>query len=257
MSDSPSDPTRRFASRVDHYVRYRPGYPTALVDAFRDELDWKPTHRVADVGSGTGILTWMLLELGNTVYGVEPNEPMRRAAEALLSEFTGFSSVDGTAEATGLEDASVDLVTAAQAFHWFRPDETRREFERILVPGGRVALVWNRRLVDTTPFLRGYEELLHRYGVDYRQVDHRSTAGPDAIARFFRGDVASRTFANEQRLDHDGVIGRAMSSSYVPDESHPNHQAMFRGLEELFDDTSEDGFVRIEYVTELHHGRLP
>ena len=114
-----TDPTKRFSTRVEHYVRYRPGYPAAVLGFLKDRCDLSPTAVVGDVGSGTGILAEVFLKNGNTVYGVEPNREMREAAERLLAGHPSFRSVDGTAEATGLADDSVDLVTAGQAFHWF------------------------------------------------------------------------------------------------------------------------------------------
>jgi SAM-dependent methyltransferase len=185
------------------------------------------------------------------VYGVEPNDAMRRAAEALLGCEERFHSVPGTAEATRLPDASVDLVTAGQAFHWFDRARFRAEADRILRPGGRVALFWNRRRTDSTPFLRAYEELLLRYGTDYTKVDH-ARLGPDDFAAFFGGPYTSHHFPNEQRFDFEGLLGRLLSSSYAPGFGHPSHEPMLGALRELFDAHQEGGEVRFEYDTELY-----
>src|SRR5947209_11876909 len=126
------DSTSRFSSRVENYIRYRPGYPQSVVELLAGECGLTPTSVVADVGSGTGILTELFLRNGNTVYGVEPNREMREAGEGLLAGYPNFHSVDGRAEATGLPDASVDFVTAGQAFHWFDAQGARAEFSRIL-----------------------------------------------------------------------------------------------------------------------------
>ena len=142
---SEKDPTRRFTNRVANYARYRPGYPPAVLTCLRDECGLSPGSTVADVGSGTGILTELFLANGNHVYAVEPNEAMRQAAELSLAHYPGFTSVDGRAEATTLADDSVDFVTAGQAFHWFDAAASRVEFNRILRPGGYTALVWNAR----------------------------------------------------------------------------------------------------------------
>ena len=164
-----SDPTARFTSRVDDYVRARPGYPPEVVRLLETECALGPGKSVADVGSGTGILTRDLLETGATVYAVEPNAAMREAAEAALEPLSppgergrgeGFVSLAATAEATTLPDAAVDLVIAAQAFHWFDRDAARQEFSRILREPRWVALVWNERAESGTPFLEGYETLL-------------------------------------------------------------------------------------------------
>ena len=171
------DSTQRFSSRVDNYVRYRPGYPPEVLELLRTECGLSPSSIVADIASGTGILTRMLLENGNRVFGVEPNPEMRRAGEQFLTRYPGFTSVAGSAEATMLDDHSVDIITAAQAAHWFERERARREFVRILVPGGWTVLLWNERDTDATPFLREYEQLLLTYGTDYKEVRHEHTTG--------------------------------------------------------------------------------
>jgi len=140
-----ADAKQRFSNRVADYVRYRPGYPAALFDLLRVECAFTSNHAVADVGSGTGLLTKLFLENGNRVFGVEPNQEMRRAGEEFLHSFPKFTSVAGSAEATTLGDASVDFVTAGQAFHWFDPQAARREFLRILKTNGWVVIAWNDR----------------------------------------------------------------------------------------------------------------
>ena len=131
-----SDPTARFSSRVEDYIRYRPGYPAVIMDWLMRNCGLTAHARIADIGSGTGILSRMFLHFGCQVFGVEPNKDMRLAAERLLAGVKGFHSVDGRAEATTLPAGSVDFVTAGQAFHWFDPGPTRAEFRRLLTPGG-------------------------------------------------------------------------------------------------------------------------
>ena len=148
-----TDPTQRFTSRVEHYVRYRPSYPRDLLDLLETRCGLSSASVVADVGSGTGILSELFLENGNRVIGIEPNKEMREAAERRLRRHPRFTSVAGTAEATTLDDASADFVAAGQAFHWFDPERARTEFSRILKPGGWVVLAWNLRRKEATPFL--------------------------------------------------------------------------------------------------------
>jgi SAM-dependent methyltransferase len=252
------DPTRRFSDRVADYVRYRPGYPEALLRALVEGAGLGSDSAVADVGSGTGISTELLLRTGCRVFAVEPNAEMRAAAEERLGGEPRFRSVAGTAEATGLPDGSVDLVAAGQAFHWFDRGRFRSECLRILRPppeGGRVALFWNARRTDSTPFLRAYEELLRRFGTDYERVDHLRL-GPADFDPFFGGPYESRRFPNEQAFDFPGLRGRLLSSSYTPGPGHPDHEPMLEELRRLFDRHQEDGRVRFEYDTELHLGRL-
>jgi ubiquinone/menaquinone biosynthesis C-methylase UbiE len=255
-ADQQRDPTGRFSDRVENYIAYRPGYPDALVDALRNDVGLSARSTVADIGSGTGISSELLLRIGCEVYAVEPNSAMRRAAETRFSGETRFHSVDARAESTMLPDASVDAVTAGQAFHWFDRDLTRREFARILRPAGRVALFWNTRRVDGTPFLRAYERLLMEFGTDYAQVDHRRVDA-ESLRSFFRGPWESRVFLQEQVFDFAGIRGRLLSSSYVPGSEHPRHGPMLQALREIFDAHQQDGRVRLEYDTELFFGPLP
>lgn len=252
---APHDPTGRFSDRVANYVAYRPGYPEALSDALRRDVGLSATSTVADIGSGTGISTDLLLRLGCEVYAVEPNAAMRQAAETRFTGETRFHSVAARAESTTLPAASVDAVIAGQAFHWFEPCQTHREFARILRPGGRVVLFWNTRRVDGTPFLVAYEQLLLEFGTDYTQVDHRHVDAA-TLEAFFGGPYESRVFAQEQVFDFDGIRGRLLSSSYVPSPDSPRHAPMLEALRRIVDAHQQDGRVRLTYDTELFFGVL-
>jgi SAM-dependent methyltransferase len=251
------DSRQRFSSRVDNYIRYRPGYPPGVIQTLREECGLVPSSLIADVGSGTGLLARIFLEFGCHVTGIEPNAEMRGAGERLLADFPGFTSLDGSAEATGLPSASVDIVTAGQAFHWFDPIRTRAEFLRILKPAGWAALVWNERRLDSTPFLRGYEALLHTYGTDYDQINHRNVEeNPETIPAFFGGVYKVARFDNVQLFDFQGVKGRLESSSYTPEPGHPNYAPMLAELKRLFDEYQQAGQVAFEYDTRMFYGRF-
>jgi ubiquinone/menaquinone biosynthesis C-methylase UbiE len=254
MSMTNRTPEERFSDRVANYVRYRPSYPHAVLEMLRRETGLGPQSVVADVGSGTGISAELFLHEGCTVQGVEPNKEMREAAEGLLVACANFRSVNGTAEATTLADQSVDFVTAAQAFHWFKPAPTRKEFTRILRPGGWVVLMWNERQLDTTPFLRAYEALLMKHGTDYAKVRHENINAQALGAFFAGGNYETHTFPNEQRFDYEGLAGRLLSSSYAPAAGLPGHEAMMAELREIFERYQENGQVCFEYDTRVHLG---
>jgi SAM-dependent methyltransferase len=250
-----SNATSRFSNRVENYVRCRPGYPSEVVRTLKAECGLAPSHAVADVASGTGIWTRMLLENGNPAFGVEPNAEMREAGQRLLAAFPKFRSVAGTAEATTLADQSVDFVTAAQAAHWFDRVHSRREFVRILKPGGWLVLLWNERLTDSTRFLRDYEQMLLTYGTDYEEVRHERTTG--AVNEFFDpAPFQERGFEMRQEFDYAGVEGRLLSSSYAPGPEHPQHAPMLRELRRIFDASAIEGRAAFEYKTRLYFGRL-
>ncbi|HEY0866428.1 MAG TPA: class I SAM-dependent methyltransferase [Fimbriimonas sp.] len=247
--------TERFTTRVANYVSYRPSYPREVVALLQAECGLRSGSPVADVGSGTGIFSRLLLDVGAEVLAVEPNDAMRAAAESWLGDEPGFRSIKGTAEATGLTEASVGLVTSAQAFHWFDRERARSEFRRILAPGGSVALVWNERLSDS-PFLQAYDETLKTYSDEYEQVRSRDV-GESEVAAFF-GPVGCRTafFSNLQSLDLPAFLGRVMSSSYSPQQGHPSHEPFVEALRQLFAEHREADRVVFRYETRVYYGPL-
>ena len=250
-----SQSVERFSSRVENYIKYRPNYPTDIIPFLKSESVLTDSSLIADIGSGTGKLTELFLENGNTVFGVEPNQGMRAAAERLLQAYSNFRSVDGTAEQTSLADSSIDLITAGQAFHWFNPSRARVEATRILRPDGWAVLVWNDRKLQSTPFLKAYEALLLKYGTDYQDVRHDKTEEP--ITEFFApGEVKLKIFPNKQVFDFDGLKGRVQSSSYTPEPAHPNFPAMIQELEVIFRNHQKDGQIAVEYDTKVFYGQL-
>jgi SAM-dependent methyltransferase len=251
------DAKQRFSNKVENYVRYRPGYPSGVIDLLRVHCGLTPSSSVADIGSGTGILTRLFLELGCHVWGVEPNREMREAGERLLAGFERFSSLNGSAEESGLADACADMVIAGQAFHWFNPERARLEFQRILRPDGWVALVWNERRTESTPFLRAYEAMLLRHGTDYSLVNHLNVeSDPNIIPQFFGGAYREDVMDNLQMFDFEGVRGRLLSSSYIPDVDQPGHALMLAELRDIFDRYQEDGKIAFEYDTRVYSGQL-
>ena len=249
------DSTQRFSSRVDNYVRYRPGYPSEVLELLKTECGLKPSSIIADIASGTGILTRLLLENSNRVYGVEPNPEMRKAGEQFLERYPAFTSVAGSAEATNLDSHSVHIITAAQAAHWFDREKARREFVRILVPAGWTVLLWNERDTDSTAFLRDYEQLLLTYGTDYREVRHEHTT--DAIDKFFApSPFQAKVFHYTQELDAEALEGRLLSSSYTPQSEEANYESMLRELRRIFDRHQRNGRVSFEYTTRVYYGQL-
>ncbi len=248
-----TDPTRRFSSRVQDYIKYRPSYPEGVLALLIRECGLRPESQVADIGSGTGISAGLFLRMGCEVWGVEPNRDMREAAERLLADFPRFHSVDGRAEATGLADHSIDLVVAGQSFHWFDQDRARTEFQRILQPPGWVALIWNERLVSGQ-FLEQYEALLGRYSSDYAKVDHRAVGAPAMDRLMGEGRWRVAGFPNEQRFDLEGLLGRLHSSSYAPEPGSPHYEPMNQEIAQLFDKCQEDGTVAFLYETKMYYG---
>jgi SAM-dependent methyltransferase len=256
MASTGRDPKLRFSSRVENYIRYRPGYPTDILQPLIASCGLRPGSRVADIGSGPGNLARVFLEYGCVVTGVEPNDEMRAAGERLLGGQPGFLSQAGSAEATGLPAASFDFITAGQAFHWFDPEKTRPEFVRIIKPGGWLVLVWNERRIDASPFLIAYERLLRDLSLDYDAVSHRHF-DPARIDDFFAPlPVQLVTFRNVQAFDYQALEGRALSSSYVPEPGAPRHESFLSGLRAIFEQHQQEGQVCFDYDTNVYYGQL-
>ncbi len=246
--------TERFTERVDDYVKYRPGYPLSVLDCLRKNCGLVATAVIADIGSGTGKLTQLLLDNGNQVYAVEPNDPMRLAAEKLLRSYPNFISIKATAEQTTLPDQSIDLITVGQAFHWFDAAQTHAEFTRILKPNAAVALIWNTRRVDGSPFMQAFEKVVLSYSLDYEIVHHSSNN--HKVDWLFGNGYQLCTLSNQQTFDFEGLKGRALSSSYAPMAGQPQHVPFIHELQRLFDQFEENGRIQFEYETRIYYGRL-
>jgi ubiquinone/menaquinone biosynthesis C-methylase UbiE len=245
----------RFSRVAENYLRYRPRYPRQLVDWLKAECGLLPTQIVADIGSGTGLMTLLFLENGNRVYGVEPNPEMRAGAEEFLRAYPLFTSVAATAEATTLADHSVEMITAGQAFQWFKHDLARQEFLRILLPQGWVVLVWNAPRNDSSPFAAAFEQFWHQY-VDPRSFG-RERQRPDYITQFFGEDhLKEKTLDNHQVCDFEALKGRVLSASTSPQVDDPRYPMMLDDLAAIFNQYQKDGTVTIDYDTLVVYGQL-
>lgn len=246
------DSTERFSDRVADYIQYRPGYPTALIQTLIEQVGLAPDKVIADIGSGTGILTRPLLQTGCQVYGIEPNAAMRQAAEESLGDYPNFISRNATAENTTLPDHSLDGITAGQAFHWFDRLAAKQEFQRILRPNSFIALIWNNWERRLSPLLEDYTHLLETWGTDYLRTS-RTKSDDSSIQQFLHPRTFQKfSYRHFQTFDYAGLKGRVLSSSYTPQEGHPKHVSLLEGLQEIFQRHQVDGLVRFDYETVLY-----
>jgi len=248
-----SDNKDRFSDKVDNYVKFRPTYPKEAIDKLICKTNITPQSVVVDVGSGTGKFTKLLLLREPLVYAVEPNQNMREAAECELSHYKNFHSVNGSAEDTTITDKSADIITAAQAFHWFDRDKCKQEWKRILKPNGKTALIWNKRNKSGSEFIVKYEEAIKKFG------KISSFAHDKITEKFFDEFFCSYEtfhFKWSQRFDFDGLWGRAQSSSYSPSPDQPNHALLKTALLDIFKNHQTDGHIDFEYDTELIIGEI-
>ncbi len=249
-------PTERFTDTVQDYIKYRPSYPKEVLQLLIEECGLNENTVIADVGSGTGLLSKLFLDHGCVVYGVEPNQAMREAAEVYLKEYANFHSVSGTAEATSLEEKSVNIITAGTAFHWFDIDKTKEEFKRILKLGGWVLLAWNVRNLEESALLRDYEDLLLTYGSDYKE-SKASAFNKTAVKEFFSpNEMNVCSFKNTQHFDWMGLKGRLLSTSYSLRPGNARYEEMLEQLKEIFERYQKNGIVEFLYDTKLYYGRI-
>lgn len=241
-------PTERFSGLVENYANYRPSYPAEVISFIEQETRLQKDWNIADIGSGTGIFSKLLLERGYKVYGIEPNKAMREAAEKELVPYKKFTSIDGAGEKTTLQDRSIDLITVAQAFHWINAEEAKLEFRRILKPPSYVALIWNIR-TSNTPFLAAFEQLKIDYGTDYKAT--RMLKEIDIASFFEPAHMKYAYFPHYQLLNYEALKGQLLSTSYVPQEGK-KHEEMIEMLESLFSRYAENGLVKIDYEAKVY-----
>jgi ubiquinone/menaquinone biosynthesis C-methylase UbiE len=250
------DPKERFSSRVENYIKYRPNYPQQIISFLTEQKILLKKYSVADIGSGTGILSELFLKNENIVYGIEPNDEMRKAGEKLLKKYKKYISIKGSAEETTLRKESVEIVTAGQAFHWFDLEKSRKEFIRILKPAGWVILIWNSRKKESDDFLMDYETFLLKYGTDYKIIEKRKLD----FDEFYNSNIGENyklmKFDNQQIFDFEGLQGRLLSTSYIPLNNNSRHHEMLLELQKLFEKHQKNGTVKFLYKTELYYGQL-
>lgn len=238
---------RLFDGKGAVYAQFRPGYPPALFAHLRAEGLLTPETAAVDVGAGTGIFTRQLAPYVGTVLAVEPNADMRREGRRVRLPNVRFTS--GSAERTGLPDASADLISAAQAFHWFDREAFRQECRRLLRPGGTVLLVWNRRVHDS-PLTQALAEVNRQFCPGFRGFSGGRDLPADGEA-FFRGRFRQAAFPNDVVCGEEAFVGRCLSSSYAPAADGTPYR---RALSALFHQYSQDGVIRCPYVTQCCYG---
>ncbi len=253
----PLQPTERFTGRASVYARFRPSYPRGAIEALRDRCGLGPGCAVADIGAGTGIFTSLLLHEGATVFAVEPNEEMRSELAASLGDAPNLAVWKGTAEDTHLPSHTIDLVTAAQAFHWFEPESTRREWRRILRAPRWVALVWNTRDVEGDEFHRAYDRLV----LDYAKRREGPGTEPAQTRSWTRLGLESELehlqFPNPRTVDLETLVGNSLSASYVPKPGEVLHPLFVQELTDLFEKCQSNGKLEIRMHTDLFVGSIP
>lgn len=248
-------PTTRFTNTVEQYQKHRPSYPDAVLNLL---TQYVPPHNnsCADIGSGTGILSELLIAQGYTVYGIEPNTAMRQAAEKKLTQYKNFHSINGSAEQTHLPNKSIALITAAQAFHWFDISKTQAEFKRILQPQGWTALIWNLRDNQASKFMQAFEKLWITYGENYQQVAAEYFPFNQLKNFFAANTLQHHKFPSSQQYDLEGLKGRILSASYCPKTNNSQFEKLMQAVNVLFTEHQQQGYVTMHYQTVVYLGQF-
>lgn len=246
---------KKFDGKGQVYSKSRPTYPAAFIDFLYGQVGITKESTVADIGSGTGIHTRLLLEKGSRVMGVEPNEDMRKVAEKELVGFKNFVSIGAAAENTGLKASTVNFVTAAQSFHWFNRQLFKDECRRILTPTGKVILVWNHRDASAE-LVKENHEINSKFCKDYKGFSGSMdrSDGKDDYGDFFDGEYTVKTFENNISFDLEGFTGRNLSSSYAPTQGDINYDPYVEAVKELFYKYSKNGVLYLPHFTRCYVG---
>lgn len=246
------NPKGRFSSRVENYAKYRPNYPNEIIGFLNTSIGLTKGAIIADIGSGTGISAKLFLDNGNEVYGIEPNAEMRSTGEKYLINYTNFHSIDASSEYTKLESESVDIITSGQAFHWFEPEATKKEFLRILKPGGFVVIINNRRKFSNSKFMNEYMELIEKYS----EREGGNSLNTDLPKFFGLKTIDKEIFSNPQVYNLERLKGDLVSYSYIPNEEDPRFNYMISELELLFKKYNKNGTLIFDYETVVYYCKM-
>lgn len=244
-----------YSSKAEKYARYRWDYAPEAIATILTTTGLAPDAVIADIGAGTGILTKHFLDYARHVYAVELNPEMRQIAEQTLGTHPAFHNLDASAEATTLSDQSVDLITVAQAIHWFEPTATKREFSRILKPGGWLAILRNYG-VDLELDNALKPAMSKDFGVRFASAVIQP--GKDTPVSFYYGGdhVPKQLFPFTNRQTWEEFLGSNLSASYTPDEDHPQYPRFEQALHDIFTRFSVNGSIATRGVTELYLGHI-
>ena len=242
-----------FNRKAVSYARYRPSYPKGAVDLLLS-LPEKEKPVIADIGSGTGKMSELLIEKAGRLYAVEPNADMREAAEHNLGKNENYVSVNAAAEDTGLDSGSVDLIIAAESYHWFDSEKTRLEFKRILKDKGYVMLLWNE--FGNDPYEKEDREIEDKYRICKKLSKSGLTREDRAKNLFGAGNYKSMKFDNTMKQTFEEFLGGKLSASYSPDVSDANYPEYEKDIRGLFDKYSSKGLIESRITTVCFWGQI-
>ena len=239
----------QYSEKADIYDRSRPRYPKAFFDYLFSDVEISEKSIIADIGAGTGILSKGLLERGSTVYCIEFNQDMRTKLETSLKNYDNLVSIDATAEATTLEDSSVDFITVGQAFHWFDREKFKTECQRILSLGGKVVIAYNLRVMSGVMTKECYdltEQLCPNLKQNFGHMEYDTNFDKAFFYGFFdEKTLSEKLFLNNVDYDKETFIMKHLSVSYAPNKRDENYGKYVSGLEQIFQKYSDTSGVLV------------
>ena len=239
-----------FTGKATLYSRYRQNYSCELIQYLYTDVGTRASSRIADIGSGTGMFTELLLQKGSTVFAVEPNDSMRQIAESALSKYPSFHSVNTAGENTFLQPQSIDFVTVAQAFHWLNVQPFNAECQRLIKCGGKIIIVYNRKRKDAE-INRELAEIIREFYPTHNDIINHWELREKPIAEFFNGKYEFVSFENNIINNLEEFMGRTLSASYARE----NEPYMDR-LREFFYSQAEDGLITMPNDTIAYIGEV-
>ncbi|MES9683018.1 class I SAM-dependent methyltransferase [Gottfriedia acidiceleris] len=243
-----------FSGKADRYSKFRPSYSNEYINYLLSENHLSKGSVIADIGSGTGILTKLLLEKKLTVFAIEPNDDMRGIAEKTLKEYDQYKSINATAENTSLKNNSVDLITVAQAFHWFDKEKFRLECKRILKENAKVSLVWDSKDV-LSPLMIELQEICKETCPKFKGFSGGIENTPDVTNQFFKNGIyETMVYRNDLEMDLEGFLGRNLSSSFSPLSGEKEFEPYRTALTNLFNKYGLNGKIVYPYITKSYLG---
>ena len=250
------EPTRHFSKKAENYMKYRWRYPKEVLDYLKSSVGLQKSWNIADIGYGTGILTKILLDNGNNVIGVEPNDDMRNAGEEYLKDYSNFVSMNAKAEESKIKDNSLELITVAQAIHWFNPEKTKIEFNRILKDNGIIFIIFNRRSKERSDFIIDYDNINKKYNKDFKYTNNNPSNGNLIINYLLDDKIHYHSIDNKISEGFESFKGGFLSASFIPDETSENYTEMINELKDIFDKHKNNDKITFEYSTEIYWGHL-
>ena len=242
-----------FENKASKYSEGRPSYAPEVINKILNDI-LSTNGIVADIGSGTGVLTSEFIKKGYEIYAVEPNSDMRRKAEQKLSIYSNFHSVDASAENTGLNDKSVSLIIVASAFHWFDAIKFKQECMRVLRDNGVVCIIFNVRVYDE--FTKKQCKICKKYCDGFESLTHGYDKTINLIDDFYVGNYAVYEYDFPLEYTKQKFISRCLSSSYAPLPDSKNYEAYICEIKALLDETFKEEILNIANKTMMFVGKV-